>query len=77
VVEPAIAVPRVGFDEPTTRQARFWARRSFARRNVPLTEAAASVLKRRLAEARGPHVFRIVTAPISPLPAFKRLMNGL
>ena len=32
----------------------------FARRNIPLTEAASELLKRRLAEAKGSYLFPIV-----------------
>jgi len=44
----------------------------FARRNVPLTEAATEVLKRRLAKARGPYLFPHRRDPNKPLTTIRK-----
>jgi len=44
----------------------------FARRNVPLTEAATSVLKRGLAEAKGPYVFPHRHCPDKPVTTVQK-----
>jgi len=44
----------------------------FARRNVPLTDAAANVLKRRLQSARGPYLFPHHNDPTKPLGSVQK-----
>ncbi len=44
----------------------------FARRNVPLTDATMEVLKRRLAEAKGPYVFPHRGDPYRPLTTVRK-----
>ena len=44
----------------------------FRRRNVPLTEAAMEVLKRRLAAAKGPYLFAHRKDPNKPLTTLRR-----
>jgi integrase len=44
----------------------------FARRNVPLTEAAREILKRRLAKSRGPYLFPHRHDPYQPLTTVRK-----
>lgn len=44
----------------------------YARRNVPLTEAVAEILKRRLAKAKGPYLFPHRHDPNKPLTTLKK-----